>query len=64
MDTESLAREAAPVQAGEERHTRHRYIEQLYIGKQDGTWFTAMTFEISAGGLSAATKMHLNSGKP
>ncbi|HTZ46517.1 MAG TPA: hypothetical protein VMH20_02940 [Verrucomicrobiae bacterium] len=37
------------------RHPRRRYIERLYIGKADGTWFTAMTYEISAGGLSAAT---------
>ena len=56
---------AAEVQASEleasnpvqerRKHPRHRYIERLYVGKAAGTWFTAMTYEISAGGLSAAT---------
>jgi hypothetical protein len=32
------------------KHPRHRYIERLYVGKADGTWFAAMTYEISAGG--------------
>jgi len=45
------------------RHSRHRYIERLYIGKQDGMWFTAMTYEISAGGLSAATTTDLEIGE-
>jgi hypothetical protein len=45
------------------RHSRHRYIERLYIGKADGTWFTAMTYEISAGGLSAATSTILSIGE-
>jgi hypothetical protein len=56
MDPESQARGGAPAKVQERRHcTRHRYIEGLYIGKEDGTWFTAMTYEISVGGLSAAT---------
>jgi PilZ domain len=45
------------------RHTRHRYIERLYIGKQDGMWYTAMTYEISVGGLSAATTAELAVGE-
>ncbi len=37
------------------RHSRHKFIERVFIGKQDGTWTTAMSFEISAGGMSVAT---------
>jgi hypothetical protein len=65
MDAETQAREPAPVREGPERrrHTRHRYIERIYIGKRDGTWFTAMTFEISVGGLSVATTVALEVGE-
>jgi len=45
------------------KHSRHRYIERLYIGRQDGMWFTAMTYEISLGGLSAATTADLQVGE-
>jgi hypothetical protein len=45
------------------KHTRHRYIERLYIRKEDGMWFTAMTYEISVGGLSAATTADLQVGE-
>ncbi len=45
------------------KHPRHRYIERLYIGKRDGMWFTAMTYEISVGGLSAATTTELEIGE-
>ncbi len=44
------------------KHPRHRYIERLYVGKRDGMWFTAMTYEISVGGLSAATTTELKIG--
>jgi len=46
------ATELAPCNPAQEqrRHPRHRYIERLYIGKVEGTWLTAMTYEISAGG--------------
>jgi hypothetical protein len=40
------------------KHPRHRYI-----GRADGMWFTAMTYEISAGGLSAATTTNLTVGE-
>jgi hypothetical protein len=65
MDAETQAREPAPVREGPERrrHARHRYIERIYIGKHDGTWFTAMTFEISVGGLSVATTVALEVGE-
>jgi hypothetical protein len=45
------------------RHSRYRYIKRLYVGKQDGMWYTAMTFEISVGGLSAATAAELVAGE-
>ena len=41
------------------RYPRHRYIERLYIGRQNGLWFTAMTYELSLGGLSAASTADL-----
>jgi c-di-GMP-binding flagellar brake protein YcgR len=41
------------------RHSRHRYIERLYIGTEDGTWYNAMTYEISPGGLSDTTTAEL-----
>jgi hypothetical protein len=64
MEPESQARGGAPAKVEERRHcTRHRYIEGLYIGKEDGTWFTAMTYEISVGGLSAATTTPLRVGE-
>lgn len=45
------------------KHKRYRYVERLYIARQDGMWYTAMTFEISAGGLSAATTADLEVGE-
>ncbi len=45
------------------KHPRHRYIERLYVGKKDGMWFTAMTYEISVAGLSAATTTELKIGE-
>ena len=45
------------------RHARHRYIERLYVRKTNGPWYTAMTYEISAGGLSAATHAELGVGE-
>jgi hypothetical protein len=51
------------VEVERRKHTRYRYIERLYVGRQDGLWYTAMTFEISAGGLSAATTVDLEIGE-
>jgi hypothetical protein len=57
----------APANVGVEverrKYPRHRYIERLYIGRKDSLWYTAMTFEISAGGLSAATTADLQVGE-
>jgi PilZ domain len=65
MDPEIQAPRAAPAKVDEEhrRYARHRYIEGVYIGEQDGTWSTAMTYEISVGGLSAATTTPLAVGE-
>jgi PilZ domain len=54
---------AAAVEVERRKHTRHRYIERLYIGRRDGMWYTAMTYEISTGGLSAATAADLEVGE-
>jgi c-di-GMP-binding flagellar brake protein YcgR len=65
MNTEVQASEQQVVGGGIERrqHSRYRYIERLYIGRQDGMWYSAMTYEISAGGLSAATTADLTVGE-
>jgi PilZ domain len=55
--------EQVRVEVERRKHPRHRYIERLYIGRRDGLWYTAMTFEISAGGLSAATTADLQMGE-
>jgi hypothetical protein len=51
--------------AGEDRrkHPRHRYLDNLYICKQNGTWHRATTFAISMGGLSVATTSELVVGE-
>lgn len=64
VDVQTPEREAPAVLIEERRkHSRYRYIERLYIGKKDGMWFTAMTYEISVGGLSAATTTELKIGE-
>jgi hypothetical protein len=45
------------------KHSRHRYIERPYSEKKNGMWFTTMTYEISLGGLSAATTTELMIGE-
>jgi len=65
MPTENAGAQAAPSQSGEERrkHTRHRLIERVYIVKKDGTREPGTIFEISAGGMSAATTAKLQVGE-
>jgi PilZ domain len=64
MDAEAQAIAPSTENSAERRkHSRHRYIEQIYVGKSDGLWFTAMTYEISATGLSAATTVPLAVGE-
>ncbi len=57
MEEQGKKKEAHAAATGAERrkHSRHKLIERVFIGKQDGTWTTAMSFEISAGGMSVAT---------
>ena len=45
----------APVASEKRRHTRHRMIQRLFIVQQDGSTKEATSFEISVGGMSAAT---------
>jgi hypothetical protein len=65
MPLEVQGKELEPTNTVQERrkHPRHRYIERIYVGKTDGMWFTAMTYEIGAGGLSAATPTNLSVGE-
>ena len=65
MNTEEQASERPVLGVGIERRkrSRHRCIERLYIGRRDGMWYTAMTYEISAGGLSAATTADVTVGE-
>lgn len=51
------------VEGERRKHKRYRYIERLYNCRQNGLWYTGMTFEISAGGLSAATTADLEVGE-
>ena len=54
----SLARTGAE----RRKHSRHQFIERVYITKKDGTRESGTIFEISAGGMSAATTAKLNVG--
>ncbi len=57
MDDQTKRRVLACGDSGLERrqHSRHKYIERVIIHIEDGTWTAAMSFEISAGGISLAT---------
>jgi hypothetical protein len=46
---------AAPAIDEKRTHARHRFINRIYVSGKNGSWFRAMTFEISIGGLSLAT---------
>jgi len=65
MPTENTGTEAAPAQPDAERrkHSRHQFIERVYILKKDGTREPGTIFEISAGGLSVATTAKLKIGE-
>jgi hypothetical protein len=53
----------APAGAQKRRHTRHRFINRIYVSGKNGSWFRAMTFEISVGGLSLATIAEFSVGE-
>jgi len=44
-------------------HPRHRMIQRVFIVLKDGSTKEATSFEISVGGMSAATTHHLNVGE-
>jgi c-di-GMP-binding flagellar brake protein YcgR len=54
-----------PTPGGIERrkHTRHRFIVDLNISSENGTSMHGMSFEIGAGGMSAATAGRLEVGE-
>jgi c-di-GMP-binding flagellar brake protein YcgR len=45
------------------RHTRHQYIQEIHIWRVDGSEADATTFEISQGGMSAATTLRMYVGE-
>jgi hypothetical protein len=57
MDDHAKKKMLAPWDSGVERrkHPRHKYVERIIIENRDATWTAAMSFEISAGGMSVAT---------
>lgn len=57
MDDHAKQKVASNWGSGAERrkHPRHTYVERIIIHIKDVTWTAAMSFEISAGGMSLAT---------
>lgn len=45
------------------RHSRHRFMQEISICRKDGIEISAITFEISESGMSAATANYLNIGE-
>jgi hypothetical protein len=54
--------EKTPSWAEKRKYPRHRYIEEIEICGKDKTEHSAMSFEISEGGISAATPNYLAVG--
>ena len=65
MGNSNAETEAPLAQTGAERrkHSRHQFIERVYISRKDGTREPATSFEISAGGMSVATTAKLKIGE-
>jgi len=65
MDEQVKKKEPSVTTGGAARrgHSRHKFIERVFIGKQDGTWTSAMSFEISAGGVPVATTAEFEVGE-
>jgi hypothetical protein len=53
----------APSWTERRRHSRHRFMQEIYICRKDGIEIPATTFEISESGMSAATPNYLNIGE-
>ena len=64
MNAELYVEDQSVAPSGIERrkHSRHRFIVDLNISKENGTAMHGMSFEIGAGGLSAATSSRLEVG--
>ena len=55
---------AATVQGFERRrYSRHRLMQKIHIWREDGSGETGIAFEISQGGMSAATTFALGLGE-
>jgi len=54
---------AAPGGIERRKHSRHRFIVDLNISSENGTSMHGMSFEIGAGGMSAATAGRLEVGE-
>jgi PilZ domain len=54
---------AAPGGIERRRHPRHRFIVDLNISSENGATMHGMSFEIGAGGMSAATSGQLEVGE-
>ncbi|MGA2420117.1 MAG: PilZ domain-containing protein [Candidatus Acidiferrum sp.] len=65
MPTENAGTQAAPTQPVVEKrkYSRHQYIERVYILKKDGDREVGTIFEMSGGGMSAATTAKLKVGE-
>jgi hypothetical protein len=59
----SKEQKESPSWAERRRHPRHRYMQEVYICRNDGIEIRATSFEISESGISAATPNHLNIGE-
>jgi hypothetical protein len=54
---------AAPGGIERRKHSRHRFIVDLNISSENGATMHGMSFEIGAGGMSAATSGRLEVGE-
>jgi hypothetical protein len=54
---------AAPGGIERRKHSRHRFIVDLNISSENGATMHGMSFEIGAGGMSAATSGQLEVGE-
>jgi hypothetical protein len=63
--TSNQTQNPSPAPSGIERrkHARHRFIVDLNIASENGTSMHGMSFEIGAGGMSAATSGRLEVGE-
>jgi c-di-GMP-binding flagellar brake protein YcgR len=64
MESEKQPAVVASIPGGEERrrHTRHQFIERVFIVTPDGEPHIATSFEVSEGGMSAVSTTALHVG--